>query len=255
MSDSAPIELWLVDLEACADALDAMERATPRLSKDDRKRAEAIAEPRECRHRLAAYTALRVLLERMAGPQVRGISLTRAPGGKPGLDDGHAEFSLSHTQGLALIAVGSSGPLGIDLEPRRIVRMSPRAALEICAIATGLGGRLAAAPGSNRAVLQAWTRLEAFAKARGLGVARTLTELGQRGRGRLQALSSAELEIAARRQARTCSLSVRDLRLGPSLHAALAAPLGLRHGRVRRFPPHRPEIDALLAGAGAVASG
>jgi phosphopantetheinyl transferase len=255
MSPTAPIELWLVDLEACANALEALELETHCLSPDDRKRAEAIADPRERRHRLAAYTALRVLLERIAGAQVRGMSLTHGPGGKPGLGGSGVEFSLSHTRGLALIAVGRSGPLGIDLEQRRPIKMSPRAALEMCAIASGLGGRLAGTHGSIRAVLQAWTRLEAFAKARGLGVARTLTELGQRGRGGVLALSPAELETAARRQARTYGLSVRDVRLGRSLHAALAAPSDLRHGRVRPFPAHRPDIQALLAGAGAAASG
>ena len=38
---------------------------------------------------------------------------------------------------------------------------------------------------------KAWVRVEAFAKARGLGLARTLADLGQRGHGRLRARTPA----------------------------------------------------------------
>ena len=62
MTQNSTIELWLVDLEKSAKALDAIERAVPRLTADDLERADAIADRRARRDRLAAYTALRILL-------------------------------------------------------------------------------------------------------------------------------------------------------------------------------------------------
>ena len=110
MMRNSTIELWLVDLEKCATPLETIERAVPRLTADDLERANTITGRRERRDRLAAYTALRILLERMAGPSVRGRPFVRAAGGKPRLDVGKAEFSLSHIDGLALIGISSNAP-------------------------------------------------------------------------------------------------------------------------------------------------
>src|SRR5581483_9645150 len=84
------MELWLVDLEAAAPALEALEHDVPRLSADDRDRAGRLSDPREKRYRLAAYAALRVVLERVGGPGVRGQRFLRPAGGKPRLRDGPA---------------------------------------------------------------------------------------------------------------------------------------------------------------------
>ncbi len=81
-------ELWLVDLEAAAPALEALERDLPRLSGDDRARALRPNDARERRHRLVAYMGLRVVLERVAGAEVRGQRFVRGPGGKPHLGAG-----------------------------------------------------------------------------------------------------------------------------------------------------------------------
>ena len=112
-------ELWLVDLEAAAPALEALERDLPRLSGDDRARALRPNDARERRHRLVAYMGLRVVLERVAGAEVRGQRFVRGAGGKPRLGAGRTGFSLSHTEGLALIGVVRAGAIGVDLEMTR----------------------------------------------------------------------------------------------------------------------------------------
>ena len=223
-----------------------LERNVPRLAVDDRKRADAIRDPRERRHRLTAYTALRILLERIAGPGVRGRAFVRSAGGKPRLDAGGAEFSLSHIEGLALIGVSSALP------PRRRPRkgatrnMAPRRIIEISAIGAGLGDKPLPALGSERAFLQAWARLEAFTKARGRGLARTLADVGMRGQGRHR-LSPADLEASARRIAQHAGLIVHDVKLLPALHGAVAAPRGTRPVRARTFPQDRAGIELLLS--------
>src|SRR5262249_58155826 len=58
------MELWLVDLDAAAPALEALEREVPRLSADERARARRLKEPREQRRRLAAHPAPRLALAR-----------------------------------------------------------------------------------------------------------------------------------------------------------------------------------------------
>src|SRR4249919_2397300 len=121
-----PMQLWLVELDAAAPALEALECDLPRLSLDDRDRAGRLSDAREQRHRLAAYMALRVVLERWGGAQVRGQRFIRSSSGKPRLGTAGPAFSLSHSGGLALIGVARSQAIGVDLEQMRTVAMSRR---------------------------------------------------------------------------------------------------------------------------------
>jgi 4'-phosphopantetheinyl transferase len=247
------MELWLVDLDAAAPALEALERDVPRLSADDRERAKRLSDPRERRYRLAAYTALRGVLERVGGPGVRGQRFIRAAGGKPRLHAAGPAFSLSHTGGLALIGVAQSHTMGVDLEERRALAMSQRRRQEILAVGAGLADRPVGDAGSDADVLQAWCRLEACAKARGQGVARVLGELGLREtRGRQ--LAPTDIAGAARRLAREAGLAVRDVKLPPGLHSAVAYAESDAAPRLRRFPVERSAIERLLLPARTVAS-
>jgi len=243
--DRNPMELWLVDLQRAMPALEALERQVPRLSADDRTRAARLSEPGERRHRLAAYVALRIALERMGGTAVRRRPFTRAVGGKPHLGEAAPSFSLSHTGGLALLGVARSRPIGVDLEAHRCLRMSPRRRREILAIGAGLAVRSLSDGTDEAPTLQAWCRLEAYAKATGHGVGRILAGLELRqGRGRQ--LAPGEIEAAARRLVREAGLTVGDLRLPPGLYGAVAY-AGLRTvPRLRRFPADMRGIARLL---------
>ncbi len=241
------IELWLVDLEAAAPALEALERETPRLAADDRARALRAADAHEQRHRLAAYTALRVVLERFAGPAMRGRKLLREASGKPHFGPGAPAFSLAHIEGLALIGVGEKGAIGVDLERSRTVRLSARRREEIVAVGAGLAARAAHDPVGEDAVLRAWCRLEAFSKAHGGGISHVLTEIGVRGRSGRQ-LALGHIETTARALAKAQGLQVADVSLPAGLFAAAAAPGLRRLPRPRRFPLDTHAI-ALIAKA------
>ena len=239
------IELWLVDLGEVAPALQALERAVPRLAADDRARAFRLADARARRYRLAAYMALRIVLERAAGPRVRGARLLRGPGGKPRLAAGNIAFSLSHAGGLALIGVTTARAIGVDLERTRPIRMSGRRREETVAVGAGLAGAPMGDATSDAAVLQAWCRLEAFAKAHGWGLDAVLGDLGLRElRGR--ELPPANIEAAARGLARTVGIRVGDVRLPPGLHGAIALGGAARLPRVRNFPTNLRAILGLL---------
>jgi 4'-phosphopantetheinyl transferase len=241
------IELWLVDLERCAGPLKVVEQAVPRLVADDRRRAGSTRHPRERRHRLAVYTALRILLERTAGAGARGQAIVRAPGSRPHLERGGAEFSLSHIDGFALIGVSPALPLGVDLESARPVTMALHRVDGIVAAGAGLGSKPLPALGLERTFLQAWTRLEAFTKARGRELALTLADVGVRGtRASAGRLSPRDIEARARQVAREAGVVAHDLTLPAALHGAVAAPRGARPGRVRLFPPDRAKIELLV---------
>jgi len=239
-------ELWLVDAEAAAPALEALERELPRLTAQDREHARRLREPHARRQRLAIYAALRIALERVGGPQVRHQRIIRPIGGRPRLEVSGPAFSLSHTGGLALIGVTQSPTIGVDLEATRSIRMSRRRREEILAAGAGFIGKPALDdPESEPAVLQAWCRLEACAKARGSGVAALLGELGLRDR-RGRQLPLAGVAEAARRLVRDAHLTVADVRLPPGLHGAVAGE-GSLPARARRFPLHLRAIARLLS--------
>jgi 4'-phosphopantetheinyl transferase len=239
-------ELWLVNLKRAAPALQAQERAQPRLSPDDRTRVMQIADPRERRHRLAAYVALRVALERVVGREMRGAAFVRARSGKPRLAAGQPTFSLSHTAGFALIGVARRGEIGVDVERARAVRVSTHRRRLIVAAAAGLSGTPLGEESADAAFLQAWSRLEAFAKARGSGLARMLADLGVRG-GDARAIAPARVQIAARRLAKETRLEIYDLALPRGLHGALALGGATAVPRLRSFPVDSAEIERILA--------
>jgi len=240
-------ELWLVDLEAAAPALEALERATPRLAADDRQRIGRIGDQRERSYRLAAYIALRIALERVAGRQVRGVKFSRALGGKPHLPGVPVTFSLSHADGAALIAVATAGMIGVDVEKARAIRVSERRREEIVAAGAGLTAAPLAGSTSDSAFLQAWTRLEAYAKAHGHGLARVLRDLGLRSVSGRQ-LARPHIEAAARRLAHASDLEVHDLKLPAGLYGAVAAARGTGAAiRLRRFPADAAAIRRIAA--------
>lgn len=172
-----PAELWFVDLEACADGLDEVERRNERLSSQDLKKITA-SPGNAAKQRRASYIALRILIERYWGEGLRQKPFVLTGSGKPVLPGLPGSFSLAHVDRYALIGLTSNGTIGVDLEPDRepIVSGERRARIEAAAIALGADAPLP----SQRQLrfLQAWVRLEAVAKADGRGIGRLLTGLG-----------------------------------------------------------------------------
>lgn len=204
-------EVWLIDLRACAEALQRIEAQWRLLPNDFAAEGE----------RRLAHVALRVLLMR-AGERDAGVPFSSSRYGKPKLEGG-GEFSLSHTEGFALVGLGGNDAIGVDLERRdRVLRMRPvRAELVRGAgrSAAACGRSVESYPGDALAsddagTLQAWVRLEAVSKADGIGIGRLLGELGVLGSRRAaEDVSRAE---------RLAKYFVQDLHLESSLVAAVA---------------------------------
>ena len=124
------------------------------------------------RERCTAHIALRVLIERAFGPEWRRVPYHISPEGKPSLPDAAGGFSLSHIPGWALIALAATGPVGVDLERRRPISLSPVRREQLEWAAAALVPQRALPVDAEARFLQAWVRLEAVAKAGGMGLGR-----------------------------------------------------------------------------------
>jgi len=238
------VELWCVDLKAAAPALAEMERLTPRLASGERQEAASIADAEVGAERLAVRVAVRLLLERIAGARWRSQPLVRDKHGKPRLEGASVVFSLSHVPGLALIGVAASGPIGVDLERARDVRVRAprRARLEQAGAALNAAQDLP--DGEDARFLQAWVRLEAFAKADGCGIGRLLTRLGIVGERELAREDL--IERIERARARVEGAVTRDLALGEGLYAAIASVPAPAVLEIRWLPTSIDGLEKLL---------
>ncbi len=185
--------VWLVDLVAAAAALEEVQ-AHFRLMPDAMAEAgQATGE----QHKRLAHIALRALLAGAIGPDGARLPFEIEAQGKPRLAKeaeagaaGHPplSFSLAHCETAAMIGLACGGPIGVDLEFARVVRINAdrRALLEAAAEAIAGGVALPIVDGADvdadARFLQAWVRLEAVAKATGEGISSLLGRIGARGR-------------------------------------------------------------------------
>jgi 4'-phosphopantetheinyl transferase len=194
------------------------------LPAEERARAESMDDLILSRRWRRARIALRLVLATHVGLEQARAPLVVSPRGKPRLALPGAEFSLSHSGGLLLLAVSSSGPLGVDIETRTTVAMDERRRAAIERAATALAPH-APLPSSSvvQRFLQAWTRLEAVAKATGTGIGQVLTELAITGPAsglEDRQVRSAETMLVAEGR----PLRVEDLMLDGQAVAAIAVP-------------------------------
>jgi 4'-phosphopantetheinyl transferase len=230
------LELWLADLERLSPILEQHERATPRLSDCEIARSQAMPVTGNMqRDWRAAHITLRILIERLAGAGSRQIPFNLGPGGRPDLDIPNFSFSLSHTAGLALIALSRQAPVGVDIERRRPIRVNLERRSALMAHAAGLAPAHALPAAPDDGFLQSWVRLEAVAKASGLGIGRTLADAGLLGK-----------KSPAPDRSDGRSFDVRDIEAGPDLYAAIAAPILPAEVTVLRMLDFEHQIEGLI---------
>ncbi len=242
------IGLWLVDLGAHGEALEALNCAQAVLAADEQAWPHGERNSHRANRR-ATRIALRLLLARSGCDAAFGRPFVYAPGGKPGLSDRALEFSIAHSGGHALIAISRAGPVGVDLERPRALSLSPGRRRLIEAAGAALDGPRTRLPGSVSVdatveTLAAWTRLEAVAKARGSGIGSLLTDLGITAAG-LRCQSPQLVAAAAAALRDHADLWVGSLELSADLVGAIAWPR-----RVAAGPPSWLRFDSALLAAG-----
>jgi phosphopantetheinyl transferase len=229
-ADDAP-KVWIADLDDLGRVLEEVEAAVHLLAPSEL--AWTTDSPTDARiGRRLARIALRVLLADAGAPGLPGVEFVTDPAGKPRLAAGDLHFSVSHTTGLALFAIGRIGPLGIDLEMEREVQLGSERRGLIQAAARGM------VRGMRPDFLDAWTCLEAFAKARGTGIGALLTELGITA-ANIRTLRESDATAAARALVAASGLSVAGIDLPEGLHGAIGAP-----SECLGVPPPPRRLDA-----------
>jgi 4'-phosphopantetheinyl transferase len=164
-----------VDIALCRlddDADIALCVAARWLSPDETQRAARFRQDRDRDRFIRARGFLRRTLARHLDRDPGALAFTSGPHGKPGLPDGDLAFNLSHSGGLAALALSTAHEVGIDIE-----RLAPAPPLP--ADLSGLiracflpdeAAAIAAAPAPQRAFLRFWTAKEARMKLTGEGL-------------------------------------------------------------------------------------
>jgi 4'-phosphopantetheinyl transferase len=148
-----------------------------RLPAPERERAASFLREEPGRRWVAARWALRRVLESYLEEPAAAIGLDRGENGKPRLRDGGGiEFNLSHSNGLALVAVAEGREVGVDVEliepGRNLVALAERALPQEDAAAL----RAASEPDRPAVFYAAWTRYEARLKCLGTGLGTSVDE-------------------------------------------------------------------------------
>lgn len=169
------VHVWAFELDRPAPVRN---RLRDLLAPDELRSVARIRLRRPRRRRLVCRGRTRELLGRHLRTPPAALSFRRGPHGKPSLvppwSASDLRFNVSRSGGLALLAVVRGVDVGVDVE-----RVRPLPDLEPVAsrfFSPGEARRLRRLPPSLRldAFYRAWTRKEAFLKARGEGLTRSL---------------------------------------------------------------------------------
>lgn len=221
------VDLWQIDL-----SLDTvqLQRLASTLSADEQERAARFYFPRDRKRFIAARGSLRQILSRYLAMDPAELRFCYGPQGKPTLapEQGgeRLQFNLSHSQGLALIAIARDRrqaarklrSVGVDLEAidpnygwQDVARQffTPNERNQLCGLPV---------PEQGRAFYQLWTRKEALLKAIGTGLTVPLNqvEVG------LNPGQPTRLIRPVWQAQSTQAWTIQDLPLGPSYAAAVA---------------------------------
>ena len=162
------IDLWLFDIEPPLHQLRSLET---HLGEDERARAAGFVFDADRNRYIAGRGRLRQILASYLGIAPDHVRFTYNGYGKPALDDAHAtelQFNLSHSAGLALLAVSDRYTIGADIE--RVAPLKEDVAGYFFSDAERRD--LSALPQAEylEGFFRCWTRKEAFVKAHGEGL-------------------------------------------------------------------------------------
>lgn len=172
------VHVWRIGLEI-DETLLARLRAI--LADDERRRAERFHFEKDRRHFTAGRGALRIVLARYLARRPEEVRFAYSSYGKPRLMDtdnsSNLRFNLTHSHGLALLAVTRGRDIGVDVERLRDMErdgeplaerfFSPREAAVLRSLPPEL---------RREAFFHCWTRKEAYIKANGKGLSLPLDQ-------------------------------------------------------------------------------
>ena len=211
--------MWSIDLRSPDDGLAAL------LQTHELERAGRIRTACGRRRWTVARAGLRALLATYLGTAAREIELSASQSGKPQLaGPSELRFNASHSGDLALVAVARSREVGVDVEST--ARQIDAAAMARMYLSPDEQAAVERAPNPRDLLLRHWVAIEAFGKATGQGISRTLrtveVDLDGAGGAQLVGVDGWSLEL----------LDLPDGYVG-----AVVAAAGARVGAVVPFNP------------------
>ncbi len=165
------VHVWAVSLAVGPERLAQL---TALLDEEERRRAARFAHQPSREQFVITRASLRTLLGRYLDLPPQAVRFSTEPLGKPALVSEALHFNVSHTQGMALMAMTRIGPIGIDIEESRKYPSHRDIAGRFFSPAEVEALRSLPEEASDEAFFQVWTRKEAFLKALGMGLAHGL---------------------------------------------------------------------------------
>jgi 4'-phosphopantetheinyl transferase len=172
------IHVWRASLDPPAGYV---ERLMGVLSDAELTRARRFCFERDCKRFVVGRGILRIILGRYLAISPHRVQLHHSVAGKPAISPSQAgqgvEFSVSHSHGLILCAVTCSRRIGIDIERFRTIPNSDHIAQHILSLREHAVFRALPPKQRQRAFFYSWTRKEAYLKACGEGLSRSLNQI------------------------------------------------------------------------------
>jgi 4'-phosphopantetheinyl transferase len=152
----------------------APEELAERLSAEERRRGKRFLRPADRQRFIVSHAALRTILGQHLGIPTDRVEMKVGPQGKPALAPAPGlpplRYNLSHSEGLAMIALVLGREVGLDVE--RVRPLGDAGHIVGRYFSPGEQAAWCALPDHQRlpAFFRCWTRKEAYLKARGIGL-------------------------------------------------------------------------------------
>ncbi len=172
------VHVWLARIDASASYIERYIKLLPPYEVAQAERFHGV--PNRNRY-IVTRGLLRAILSRYLRVRPEYLRFFYSEHGKPFLAfPGGAQavsFNLSHSSGLALLAVAHrEGRIGVDLEKIKTIAAADRIAEKFFPAEECAALEIMPEPLKSRSFLHSWTRLEAYGKALGMGLTAALKE-------------------------------------------------------------------------------
>src|SRR5882762_104089 len=166
-SGVARVWQWLLDVSALQVA-----DSKKVLSPDEMERAERYRFDQHRNEFILTRAVLRIMLASYTAQSPESLSFDYSAQGKPALKNGPPDlrFNVSHTEGLALLALVKEREIGVDAEKIRPQPDAQKLAKRFFSAREQLFLRKLSGDELQRAFFRCWTRKEAYIKAKGEGL-------------------------------------------------------------------------------------
>lgn len=164
------VHVWRIELNRPETE---RERLWPLLSPEEKQQADRFHFPNGKNHYVVCRGTVRLILAGYLQINPSEVRFQVGPFGKPSLKIASrtkVEFNVSHSHGLALLAVSAGRPLGVDLEQVRVMDTYEQIAVRYFSPIEVKRLRQMADHEKPEAFFSCWSRKEAFVKATGQGI-------------------------------------------------------------------------------------